>query len=101
MKPAPDGSVIQPADAADSTANTPDDPRLLAALDEYLATVEAGRRPDRQGFLARHAAIAEPLAKAIEGLEFIHQTASRPNLRSANNQCSSSQSAAAEPPPIG
>jgi serine/threonine protein kinase len=85
MKSAPNGffgNVIQPADEGDSSANLSDDPRVLAALEEYLAAAEAGRRPDRQGFLARHAAIAGRLTKALEGLEFIHQAASRPDLNS-------------------
>src|SRR5262245_53569196 len=60
----------------------PDDSRLLtAALREHLALLEAGRRPNRQEFLARHAAIAGPLAAALDGLEFVHATA--PYLRPA------------------
>jgi hypothetical protein len=30
-----------------------DDPRVAAALEAYLADLEAGRRPSREAFLAR------------------------------------------------
>jgi serine/threonine protein kinase len=49
-----------------------DDPRVIAALEEYLSGVEAGRRPDRNDFLARHAAIAAPLAICLDGMEVLH-----------------------------
>jgi tetratricopeptide (TPR) repeat protein len=52
-----------------------DDPRLGQALDEYLTALEAGRAPDRQEFLARHAAIAPHLAECLRGLEFVRQAA--------------------------
>ncbi len=87
MKPAQNSffaNVIHSAAEGDSSPNRPDDLRVLAALEEYLAAVEAGQRPDRQGFLARHAAIAGPLAKALEGLEFIRQAASHPDLNTGN-----------------
>jgi serine/threonine protein kinase/WD40 repeat protein len=48
-----------------------DDPRVTRALEEYLAEREAGRRPDREEFLARHPAIAGPLAGCLDGLEFL------------------------------
>jgi serine/threonine protein kinase/tetratricopeptide (TPR) repeat protein len=83
MKSAQDGftaNALHPTEKADSSPNLGDDPQVLAALEEYLAAVEAGQRPNRQEFLARHGAIAEPLAKALEGLEFIQQAASRSGL---------------------
>src|SRR5262245_33492080 len=52
-----------------------DDPRLEAALQEYLAELEAGRRPGREEFLARHAAIAPALGPYLEGLEVMHAAA--------------------------
>src|SRR5712691_6879889 len=52
----------------------PDDPRVIRALEEYLAALESGHRPDRQEFLAGHAAIAQVLAGCLDGLEFM-QTA--------------------------
>src|SRR5437867_614313 len=51
----------------------PDDPRVLAALEEYIAAAEAGQPLDRLEFLERHVAIAAALKKAMEGLEFIKE----------------------------
>ncbi len=84
MKPVHDGlapNLVHPPEEGGSSSG-PDDPRVLAALEEYLAAVDAGQRPDRQDFLARHAAVAAPLAKALEGLEFIREAASQPGLGS-------------------
>jgi len=60
------------ADAADSG---PDDPHVLQAVEEYLAALEAGQAPQRDEFLARHAAIAARLAEYLDGLELIHRAA--------------------------
>jgi serine/threonine protein kinase/WD40 repeat protein len=60
----PDGDASGPPDELD-------DPRVTRALEEYLAEREAGRRPDRKEFLARHPAIAGPLAGCLDGLEFL------------------------------
>ncbi len=49
-----------------------DDPRVLRATEEYAELLRAGPRPDRQAFLARHADIAEVLARCLDGLEFMH-----------------------------
>jgi serine/threonine protein kinase/Flp pilus assembly protein TadD len=49
--------------------------RLTAALEEYRALLEAGRRPERQDFLARYAEIAEALSECLAGLEFVHSAA--------------------------
>jgi serine/threonine protein kinase/Tfp pilus assembly protein PilF len=49
-----------------------EDPRLVAALEQYLAEAEAGLRPDREAFLARHVDIAGPLATCLDGLEALH-----------------------------
>jgi serine/threonine protein kinase len=50
-----------------------DDPRVVEALDEYLAALENGRKPDRSGFLARHAEIAVALAECLEGMDALHE----------------------------
>jgi WD40 repeat protein/serine/threonine protein kinase len=57
-----------------------DDPRVIAAVEEYCAALNAGRKPDRQAFLARHAEIAGALAKCLDGLEFVHAAAPRLSL---------------------
>jgi hypothetical protein len=43
-----------------------DDPRVVQALDDYLAAMEAGHKPDRGVFLARHAEVAEALAPQLD-----------------------------------
>ncbi|HEX8913477.1 MAG TPA: hypothetical protein VF796_14045, partial [Humisphaera sp.] len=48
------------------------DPRLLAAVQEYAAAVEAGKRPDRREFLARHSECAAELSEVLNGLAFVH-----------------------------
>jgi serine/threonine protein kinase len=53
-----------------------DDPRVIAALDEYVAALEAGRKPDRQAFLSRHAAVAAALAACLDGMEALHEASS-------------------------
>ncbi len=59
-----------------------DDPSpLVAALREYQAALDAGVRPDRAEFLARHPEVAAELAEALDGLEFLHGAA--PGLRPA------------------
>ena len=52
-----------------------DDPRVSQAVEEYLAALDAGRQPDRQEFLARHADIAAALGKCLDGLDFIRSAA--------------------------
>ena len=53
------------------------DAELLAAVQEYMAEVDAGRRPNRQKFLARHAHIAGELAACIQGLSFVQSAAAQ------------------------
>jgi serine/threonine protein kinase len=60
----------------DATSPALDDPRVIAALDEYVAALEAGQKPARRAFLARHAAIAGPLAECLEGVEALHAASS-------------------------
>jgi hypothetical protein len=60
----------------------PDDSRVIQALDDYLVALEEGRKVDRSVFLAEHAGIAEPLAKCLEGLDFVQKLA--PELSESN-----------------
>ncbi len=62
------------ADKAEIMKNTfdevnDDDPRILEASREYLAELEAGRRPDRQAFLARYPELSEQLSECFDGIE--------------------------------
>src|SRR5262245_38900664 len=59
-----------------------DDSRVIRAVEAYQAAWEAGRKPDRQEFLACHPDIAAALARCLDGLEFVHSAApqqSRPS----------------------
>jgi eukaryotic-like serine/threonine-protein kinase len=49
----------------------PDDPRVVRALERYLAEFEAGRTPDRAALLAEYADVAGPLAECLDGLDFL------------------------------
>ena len=49
-----------------------DDPRVIQAVREYLAALEAGKKPDRLPFLGRFPEIAGPLAECLDALEFMH-----------------------------
>ena len=50
---------------------SPDDPRMVLALEEYSAALKAGRRPNRHEFQARYPEIGAELAECLEGLEFV------------------------------
>jgi serine/threonine protein kinase len=56
---------------AESRGQGPVDPRVTRALEEYLAALEEGRKPNRSEFLRKHADIAEALAGCLDGLEFV------------------------------
>ncbi len=54
---------------------SPDDSRVIAALEAYLEALRAGRPLSRGDFLARHAEIADALVQCLSGLEFIQTAA--------------------------
>jgi serine/threonine protein kinase len=54
-----------------------DDGRLVQAMEEYLAALEAGRPPDRRAFLEQHALIAGALGECLDSLEFVQQAVPR------------------------
>ena len=53
-----------------SAGSGPDDPRVLRAVEEYLAALEAGFAPGRAEFLGRHAAIAARLGISDQTVKF-------------------------------
>jgi serine/threonine protein kinase/Tfp pilus assembly protein PilF len=57
------------------TPSRPDDPRVLAAVEDYLADQRAGRKPGRQEFLAKYPDIRTALADCLDGLDFIETAA--------------------------
>ena len=60
-----------PPDADEACSPGLEDPRVVEALEQYLAALEAGERPNRQAFLARHAEIAAALAEPWTMLEIV------------------------------
>jgi serine/threonine protein kinase len=79
MNQAQDGrlEVLAPPPAGPGEPTPPEHPEMLGAVQEYLAALEAGNKPNRQEFLARHPQIAEALAECLDGLEFVHSAASQ------------------------
>jgi serine/threonine protein kinase len=77
------------APVEDPASSLPDDPRLVKAVEEYLAELEAGKAPSRAQFLARFPDLKVPLAACLDGLEMVHKaagssaSASGPSLRAA------------------
>ncbi len=53
-----------------------DDPRVLQALEEYQAALDAGLCPGRADFLARYADVAGALAECLDGLDLVRSAAS-------------------------
>ncbi len=61
------------APAADPLTDSPDaGDRVAAALREYQALLDSGRRPDRGSFLSRFGDVAGTLAEAMDGLDFLY-----------------------------
>jgi serine/threonine protein kinase len=79
MSPPEDNLSLPPGPAArwvnEDDSSPVDDPRVAAALEEYVTALEAGRRPDRADFLSRHAGIASALAGFLEGIDLLHSAA--------------------------
>jgi serine/threonine protein kinase/tetratricopeptide (TPR) repeat protein len=80
-----------------------DDPRVMQAVEEYLAALEAGHPLDRQEFQERHPEIAAAVARCLDGLQFLRAAA--PHLResAARHEAAGSGTAAAILPegPLG
>jgi serine/threonine protein kinase len=49
-----------------------EDPRLMRAVQEYLADLEAGRRLDRRAFAARYPDLAEAMLPYLDALDAVH-----------------------------
>ena len=64
-----------PPDTDASHVPGDEDPRLLAAVQEYMAALDAGKRLNRKEFIARHAEIADELTACLDGLAFVHSAA--------------------------
>lgn len=55
----------------DPPPSASDEPRVAAALEDYLAAAEAGCPPDHDEFLARHPDIARALAGCLAGIDLL------------------------------
>jgi serine/threonine protein kinase len=53
-----------------------DDPRVVAALEEFLRLCQTGESPSRSEFLGLHPEISEHLADCLDGLEFVRRASS-------------------------
>jgi predicted unusual protein kinase regulating ubiquinone biosynthesis (AarF/ABC1/UbiB family) len=74
-------------------AAKPDDPRVKAALAEYMERVDRGEQVDREQFLAAHAEIADELGSFISTSEELARLAS-PGRKEAEAQSISTKSLA-------
>jgi serine/threonine protein kinase len=72
-----DSSARLLPDSGQVSTQLADDARVTQALEEYLAVLEAGQFPDRSKFQDRFPDLADSLADYLDGLEFMHQTASQ------------------------
>jgi len=71
----------------DDSVSESGDPRVVAAVQEYLVALETGKCPPRQEFLARHAEIGTELAHCLDGLELVHRAAL--DMRQESNSATS------------
>ena len=74
--PEPESTPTSPKGQEPSRRSEPtedDTPELARLLDQYLESLQAGRKPDRARLLADHPSLALQLDQALDGLEFIHQ----------------------------
>jgi serine/threonine protein kinase len=62
---------LSPPSAVVASGPDPDDPRVIAALEEYQAAVQAGQAPEREAFQARYPEIAAVLAECLDGLDWM------------------------------
>ena len=65
-------SVVEDSHQTDNL----DDSAVLRAVEEYLTAMKSGRCPDRTAFLARHPAVAGPLADCLDALVFVQKPVS-------------------------
>jgi len=69
------GSRNTPAATGSLAGDAP--PRLVEAVNEFLARLDEGKPVDRCEFLKRYADVADDLEKCLEGLEFIRRASPR------------------------
>jgi hypothetical protein len=57
--------------------DAPDDPRVIAALEEYLRQCDAGTPPDPGRFAAEYPEIQDALFRCVSGLAFVQRAATQ------------------------
>ncbi len=77
LEPAPLDGKSLPSRALSPAGCSPDDGRVIAALEAYLEGQRAGRPWSRDEFLARYADIADVLGQCLMAVEFIHTAAAQ------------------------
>jgi WD40 repeat protein/serine/threonine protein kinase len=63
---------VSPAVEPRPPSSAPEESRVIRAVQDYLALMETGHKPDRKEFLGRYPEIAGALAECLAGLEFVH-----------------------------
>jgi serine/threonine protein kinase/Flp pilus assembly protein TadD len=81
----------------EQSADALEDSGVVHAVQEYLAGLEAGHKPDRQQFLQQYPAISKALAECLDALEFVHSAAPRPEQASVGGQAGASSAQAESP----
>jgi eukaryotic-like serine/threonine-protein kinase len=64
-----------------------DDPRVIAAVQQFMAALESGQVPDRQAFLAQFPEIVAEVEECLDALEALHQV--MPDLERSSDDTSS------------
>lgn len=103
MKPNehPSEEVWNPSTGPHAATPELDDPRVIEALEEYLAAVEDGATPDRKEFLRRYADVADALAECLDGLHALHEVSSSRNAVPASPLPGTPVSESAPGTPLG
>lgn len=76
-----------------------EDPAIIQAVQEYLADLETGRRPDRKKFLDRYPSIATALKECLDALEFMRTVA--PQIQPTADPSQSCSATLIMPTPLG
>jgi serine/threonine protein kinase len=79
--------------------STADDPRLLAAVQEYLTDLEAGRRPDRRAYAARYPELSAVMTPYLDALDMVHGAAAQ--VQSASGKATPAPAEALPAEPLG
>src|SRR5579864_510415 len=67
----------------DEPLDLPDDSRLMEAVQDYLAQLESGRRPNRSEYVRKYADVAQSLVACLEGLELVYGSANKASVSGA------------------